>query len=73
MSQDFENENHPKDEDWSEYAQQDDTEIPIRPLDYKDYLAIFIASLQTIFLPLILLLVIMLVIAFALQLFFISP
>ena len=75
MSQDFENENSENDEDidWSEHIYQDETVSPVRPLDATDYVAIFIASLQTIFLPLILLMMIMVVIALVLQGFFILP
>jgi hypothetical protein len=75
MSQDFEDDDNQTDEeiDWGEHIHQDDTSSTIRPLDATDYVAIFIASLQTIFLPLILLMVIMVVIAFVLQALFILP
>jgi hypothetical protein len=51
--------------DWSQYAQEE--EQALRPLDGKDYIALFIASLQTIFLPLIILMIVMLTINFFLQ------
>ena len=71
MSQDFENEEQDDNLDWREHIHQNDDATLARPLDAKDYVAIFIASLQTIFLPLILLMVIMLVVAFVLQVLFI--
>jgi hypothetical protein len=52
--------------DWQRYAQREERQA-IRPLDGKDYIALFIASCQTIFLPLIVLVIIMLVINFWLQ------
>ena len=51
--------------DWLEYAQAE--EQAIRPLDGKDYVALFIASLQTIFLPLIILIIVLLGFNFWLQ------
>lgn len=41
--------------DWSEYSPPKEQESTTRPLDAKDYVALFIASLETIFLPLIIL------------------
>ncbi len=49
--------------DWSEYGEHD--EPTHAPLDGKDYVAFFIASLETIFLPLVLLAVVLLVIGLA--------
>jgi hypothetical protein len=75
MSQNFERDVEGNDEeiDWREHIHQDDSVSPTQPLDATDYVAIFIASLQTIFLPLILLMVIMVVIALVLQAILIIP
>jgi hypothetical protein len=51
--------------DWMEYAQQE--EQALRPLDGKDYIALFVASLQTIFLPLIILVIVLIAFNFWLQ------
>ena len=51
--------------DWLDYAQQE--EQALRPLDRTDYLALFIASLQTIFLPLLILIIVLFAINFWLQ------
>ncbi|TFG33156.1 hypothetical protein EU527_08670 [Candidatus Thorarchaeota archaeon] len=51
--------------DWLQYAQGE--EQALRPLDAKDYVAIFIASLQTIFLPLIILIFVLIAFNFWLQ------
>jgi len=51
--------------DWLQYAQAE--EQAIRPLDGKDYVALFIASLQTIFLPLIILIIVLLAAGLLLQ------
>ncbi len=51
--------------DWLDYAQQE--EQALRPLDLTDYLALFIASLQTIFLPLLILVILLFAINFWLQ------
>ncbi|MCK4568420.1 MAG: hypothetical protein KAU48_14030 [Candidatus Thorarchaeota archaeon] len=51
--------------DWLDYAQQE--EQALRPLDLTDYLALFIASLQTIFLPLLILIILLFAINFWLQ------
>lgn len=51
--------------DWLEYAQGE--QQAIRPLDAKDYVALFIASLQTIFLPLIILVIVLMAFSFWLQ------
>jgi hypothetical protein len=50
---------------WLEYAQQE--EQALRPLDGKDYIALFVASLQTIFLPVIILVIVLLAVNFWLQ------
>ena len=49
-----------------DYAQTQE-EQALRPLDGKDYVALFIASLQTIFLPLIVLVIVLLAFNFWLQ------
>jgi hypothetical protein len=73
MNADFEGsdeeQRQPEDEeiDWLRYAQREEQEA-LRPLDGKDYIALFIASCQTIFLPLIVLIIVMLAINFWLQL-----
>ena len=54
-----------QDIDWLQYAQQE--EEPLRPLDRTDYLALFIASLQTIFFPLLILIVVLFAINLWLQ------
>jgi len=51
--------------DWLQYAQGE--EQALRPLEGKDYVALFIASLETIFLPLTILIIILLVVNFWLQ------
>ena len=51
--------------DWLKYAQEE--EQALRPLDAKDYVALFIAAIQTIFVPLIILMIVMVVINFFLQ------
>lgn len=69
MSTDFEEERtYPEEEeiDWLDYAQAE--EQAVRPLDGKDYVALFIASLQTIFLPLIVLIIVLIAFNFLLQL-----
>ncbi len=49
--------------DWSEYGEHEESRHP--PLDGTDYVAFFIASLETIFLPLVLLAVVLVVIGLA--------
>jgi hypothetical protein len=56
-----------KDIDWLDYASQREEEAH-RTLDRKDYIALFVASLQTIFLPLIVLIIVLLAVNFWLQL-----
>jgi hypothetical protein len=51
--------------DWLKYAQEE--EQALRPLDAKDYVALFIAAIQTVFVPLIILMIVMVVINFFLQ------
>ena len=66
-----ENEMEPTDTeeyDWSNYGDYDRTSSP--DLDSKDVVAIFIAALQTIFLPLVILAVSMLIIGIAIGLIF---
>lgn len=55
-----------KDIDWLDYASQREEEAH-RTLDRKDYIALFVASLQTIFLPLIILIIVLLAVNFWLQ------
>ena len=43
------------DVDWMKYAYSEDNKGPAVSLDLTDYAAIFIAALQTIFLPLVIL------------------
>ncbi len=52
--------------DWMQYAVANEEES-LRPLDGKDYIAIFVASLQTIFLPLIVLIIVLIAFNFWLQ------
>jgi hypothetical protein len=56
--------------DWKDYVFQDDDTHPIRPLDATDYVALFIASLQTIFLPLIILIIVLLAFGFIFTIFY---
>lgn len=71
MNTDFEENNDSIDQleeqgiDWLDYAQQEPQAL--RPLDRTDYLALFIASLQTIFLPLMILIILLFVINIWLQ------
>ncbi|MFX0044278.1 MAG: hypothetical protein ACFE8Z_00380 [Candidatus Hermodarchaeota archaeon] len=58
----MEEEERREDIDWSEYGDHDEPRHP--PLDGTDYLALFIASLETIFLPLVLLAIVLVVIGF---------
>jgi hypothetical protein len=55
------------DYDWREYG---DHESRVEHLEGKDYLALFIASLQTIFLPLVILAVVLLAIGLFVGIFF---
>jgi hypothetical protein len=64
MSTDFEDNEEEQtqreeDIDWLQYAQREEQD-DLRPLDGKDYLALFVAALQTIFVPLIILVIVML-------------
>ncbi len=67
--EDIEEEKTPAEEeeeiDWLDYAQVE--EDALRPLDGKDYVALFIASIQTIFLPLIVLIFVLIAFNFWLQ------
>lgn len=71
MSTDFEDneeeQSEPEEEkiDWLQYAEGE--EQALRPLDGKDYIALFIASIQTIFLPLIILVIVFIAVSFWLQ------
>jgi len=53
--------------DWKDYAYQQE-EQPALILDRKDYIALFIASLQTIMLPVVILVFVLLAVNFWLQL-----
>ncbi len=72
MSTDFEdnqdehNQSKEKEIDWLEYATTEEDQA-LRPLEGKDYIALFIASLQTIFLPLIILIIVLIAFNFWLQ------
>ena len=54
--------------DWRNYGDHDQSTTP--DLDARDVLAIFVASLQTIFLPIVILAVALLMIGIAVGLFF---
>jgi len=49
----MENDESKEEIDWSQYGEHDSTTTI--PLDANDYIALFIASLETIFLPLVIL------------------
>ncbi len=72
MSIDFEDDEDNQDQqeeeeiDWLQYAQREE-QAALRPLEGKDYIALFIASCQTIFLPLIILVIVLLAVNFWLQ------
>ncbi|MGY5861519.1 MAG: hypothetical protein RTU09_04030 [Candidatus Thorarchaeota archaeon] len=51
--------------DWDEYVYQQEQDQSQVSLDATDYVAIFVASLTTIFLPIVILMVILMVIALA--------
>ena len=53
-----------EDPEWSDYRTLDQDPKPEVSLELKDYVALFIASLQTIFLPLIILIIVMVAISF---------
>lgn len=59
-----------EDPQWSDYRTHDEESDISISLDLKDYIALFIASLQTIFLPLILLLLVMVTISFIFTFFY---
>ncbi len=54
---------NPEGPDWDNYRVVNEEVDATPPLEARDYLALFVASLQTIFLPIILLLFIMAVLA----------
>jgi hypothetical protein len=54
--------------DWAEYGRRQQEDQEPRPLDRTDYIALFIASLQTIFLPIVILIVLLIATNFILQL-----
>ena len=54
--------------DWEEHGRKLQEEQSLRPLDRTDYLALFIASWQTIFLPLVILIILLISVNFLLQL-----
>jgi hypothetical protein len=49
--------------DWSEYVREETEAESAVSLDAKDYIALFIASLETIFLPLVLLSLVLIALA----------
>ncbi|MFW9808675.1 MAG: hypothetical protein ACFFE6_04750 [Candidatus Thorarchaeota archaeon] len=49
-------EQDPEEYDWRSYGEHEETTVSLQG---KDYLAIFLASLQTIFLPLIILIIVL--------------
>ncbi len=60
-----------RDIDWAEYAYQETQRTkPAIPLDATDYVALFLASLQTIFLPLVILAVLLLILGLYFGIFF---
>ncbi len=72
MNTEYEDNNEQPEEekeiDWLDYASQEEG-TALRPLDRKDYLALFIASIQTIFLPLMILIIVLVAISLLLQIF----
>ncbi|MGY5865285.1 MAG: hypothetical protein RTV41_11840 [Candidatus Thorarchaeota archaeon] len=70
MNTEFEDDNEQQEEeiDWLDYTSQQE-EQALRSLDRKDYVAIFIASLQTVFLPVVILVIVLVAINFILQIF----
>jgi hypothetical protein len=60
-------ENNEEDVDWSEY--EDDTRDNDVHLDTVDYVALFIAALQTIFLPLVILIIFLVGLVFVFTIF----
>lgn len=70
MGTEFEDDNEKQEEeiDWLDYALQEE-EQALRSLDGKDYVALFIASCQTIFLPLIVLVIVLVAINLLFQIF----
>jgi hypothetical protein len=56
--------------DWKEYVFQEEDIDAIRPLDATDYVALFIASLQTIFLPLVILMIVLFAFSLMFTIFF---
>lgn len=68
MSDEFDDlgEDQEEEIDWMEYASQQE-EAALRSLDGTDYAALFVASLQTIFLPLIILIILLITVNFLLQ------
>jgi hypothetical protein len=65
-NRDQQDEDEEEEIDWLDYASQEE-EQALPPLEGKDYLALFIASLQTIFLPLIILIIVLLATSVVLQ------
>ena len=57
-----------EDTDWEEHGRKLEEEQSLSPLDRTDYIALFIASLQTIFLPLVILIILLVAVNFLLQL-----
>ncbi len=65
-TQDEQKQSEEREIDWLDYATTEEDQA-LRPLEGKDYIALFIASLQTIFLPLIILIIVLVAFNFWLQ------
>ncbi|MGD2073214.1 MAG: hypothetical protein PVG65_06980 [Candidatus Thorarchaeota archaeon] len=70
MKAEYDDQEDETDVDWKQHLYQEDKTQQIRPLDATDYVALFIASLQTIFLPIVILIVVLVAFAFIFTLFF---
>ncbi|MFX0108030.1 MAG: hypothetical protein ACFE7R_07090 [Candidatus Hodarchaeota archaeon] len=64
----MENEERDEDYDWAQYGDYESRSTTT--LDKTDYIAIFIASLQTIFLPLVILAIVLLALGIFVGVFF---
>ncbi|MFW9909358.1 MAG: hypothetical protein ACFFEF_12350 [Candidatus Thorarchaeota archaeon] len=56
---DYEDTREPKEPDWDSYRYYDEAEQGQVSLDATDYLALFVAALQTVFLPLVILIAVL--------------
>jgi hypothetical protein len=72
MNADYDDEEYDDetDIDWKQYLYQENETESIRPLDATDYVALFIASLQTIFLPIVILIIVLVSFALIFTIFF---